>query len=180
MEECPMLNARKLYPEFVGLVFLSLAGCVAVVGNTTTAKVSDVTSLPAVSEGRVLVNANSTAWGPGPASLPPGAQAAILEGNPAATGMFTLRLKFPANYKLPPHYHTGWEHVTVISGLLHLGMGEAFDMANAPALTAGSFSMMPPGMRHFAHAATETVSQLHGLGPWRVIYVNASDDPRNR
>lgn len=161
-------------------IAILLSGCVAVVGNTTTANTSDVRSLPAVTEGRVLVNANSTGWGPGPASLPAGAQSAILEGNPASTGLFTMRLKFPANYKVPPHYHTGWEHVTVISGVLHLGMGEEFNMAAANELTAGSFSMMPPGMRHFAHAAMETVIQLHGMGPWRVIYVNSSDDPRNR
>lgn len=72
------------------------------------------------------------------------------------------------------------EHVTVISGLLHLGIGERFDRSATRPMPAGSFGYWPIGMRHFAWAEGETVLQLHGRGPWTVTYVNPADDPRNQ
>ncbi len=44
-------------------------------------------------------------YGPAPAFLPPGAQLAVLEGDPmASTGDFTIRLKMPDGYKVAtPH-----------------------------------------------------------------------------
>ena len=57
---------------------------------------------------------------------------------------------FPDGYKVMPHWHPNFERVTIIKGTLHLGMGESFDKNSATALTAGSYSFMPPGMRHFA------------------------------
>jgi hypothetical protein len=42
-------------------------------------------------------------YGPAPPFLPPGAQLAVLEGDPmAASGDFTIRLKMPDGYKVPP------------------------------------------------------------------------------
>ena len=119
-------------------------------------------------------------WVDGPASLPPGAKVSLLEGNPAQEGPFTMRLRVPDGYKIPPHWHPAVEHVTVISGTFNLGMGETFDQAKTRALTAGAFGFMPPGMRHFAWAQGETVIQVHGMGPWKLNYVNPADDPRNK
>lgn len=160
-------------------IALAATGCIAVVGNTTKATVSDG-PLSSVMEGRVTVQPGSEDWRPGPASLPSGAQMYVLEGDPTSSGPFTMRLKFPRNYIVPPHYHTAVEHLTVISGRMHLGMGETINMGSATLLSAGSFSMMPPGMRHFAHTLEETVIQVNGNGPWRIVYLNASDDPRNK
>ncbi len=131
-------------------------------------------------DGMIVAHSGLSGWGAGPASLPPGAQAIILEGDPSKAELFTLRLKVPHNYLIPPHSHSTWEHVTVISGLLHIGMGEAVNMASAQELRPGSFIAIPTGHRHFAHAVGETVIQLHGMGPWTVTYVNRADDPRNR
>ncbi len=161
------------------ILALTLTGCVAVVGNTTKATVSDQ-PIAAVHEGRVTVQPGTIEWRKGPASLPPGAEMSVLEGDPTASGPFTMRMRLPRNYIVPPHYHPAFERVTVISGRLHMGMGEKIDMGSATTLTAGSFSMMPPGMRHFAHTLEETVLQVNGNGPWRVVYVNSSDDPRNK
>jgi len=57
----------------------------------------------------------------------PGVKIAVIEGalNQAASIMF--RLKFPANFKVPPHWHPGIEHITIISGTLHMGIGSVFD-----------------------------------------------------
>lgn len=89
-----------------------------------------------------------------------------------------MRLKFPANYIVSPHWHTADEHVTVISGALQIAMGERFDRNKTNTITVGSLMVMPATMRHFAFFAEETVLQLHGMGPWVVNYVNPKDDPR--
>lgn len=119
-------------------------------------------------------------WADGPASLPVGAKVAVLEGNPAQEGPFTMRLQLPDGFQIQPHWHPAVERVTVISGTFNLGMGEKFDKSKGRALTAGSFTFMPPGMRHYAWATGETVVQVHGTGPWKINYVNAADDPRNK
>ncbi len=118
-------------------------------------------------------------WGPAPDALPPGAQAAVLEGNPSAAGPFAMRLKIPAGYKIAPHSHPRQERVTVISGRFQLGHGRSFDPSKLETLEAGSFFSLPPGMEHFASAAADTVLQLNSDGPWAINYVNPSDDPRN-
>src|SRR5690606_30355346 len=53
-----------------------------------------------------VVSADAITWGKAPPSLPPGAQAAVLLGNPGKEGPFVLRLKFPANFVVPPHRHS--------------------------------------------------------------------------
>ena len=128
----------------------------------------------------VMYTGGDLKWGDGPASLPPGAKAAALEGNPKDAGLFTMRLKLPANYKVSPHWHPADEHVTVISGTFYMGMGDKFDEASVKELPAGSFVVMPTKQTHFAMTKGETVVQLHGMGPWGINYVNPADDPRNK
>lgn len=118
-------------------------------------------------------------WKAGPPALPSGASAAVLEGDPQQEGPFTMRLRFPDGYKIPPHTHPKVEHVTVISGTFNFGMGEVFDQAATQEMPAGTFGFWPVGMKHFAWAKGETVVQLHGIGPWGIQYVNPADDPRN-
>ena len=119
-------------------------------------------------------------WKPASAAMPKGVQMAILEGDPSQAGGFTMRLKFPAGTRVFPHFHTQTEHATVISGVLHLGMGEHFDSAATQRLTQGSFGYWVAGTKHYAWFESETVLQLHGQGPWTVSYVNPADDPRTR
>jgi quercetin dioxygenase-like cupin family protein len=126
-----------------------------------------------------LFSGTTVEWKDGPASLPRGAQMALLEGDPTQAGPFTMRLRFPDGFQIPPHWHTQMEHATVLAGTIHLGMGERFDRAATRPLPAGSFGFWPAGTRHFAWAEGETVLQLHGQGPWTVTYVDPADDPRN-
>ena len=95
-------------------------------------------------------------------------------------GPFTMRLRMPNGYRIPPHYHPAVEHVTVISGTFKVGMGEKFDAAAMTQLPSGTFAALPPGMRHYAEAQGETTIQLHGIGPWGIVYVNPADDPSRR
>lgn len=119
-------------------------------------------------------------WAAAPPSLPPGARAAVIDGDPTKEGLFTMRLWLPNDYRIPPHSHPAYEHITVISGVFNVGMGNTFTMAGVDELRQGAFKVIAPGMAHFAHAAGETVLQLHAIGPWRLVYVNPADDPRNR
>jgi quercetin dioxygenase-like cupin family protein len=119
-------------------------------------------------------------WGPAPASIPAGAEAAVLYGDPGKDGLFALRLRMPAGYHIPPHTHPKPEIVTVISGTFRLGMGETASEDKGQALPAGSFFALEPGMAHYAFADEDTVIQLNSTGPWALTYVNPADDPRQQ
>jgi anti-sigma factor ChrR (cupin superfamily) len=103
---------------------------------------------------------------------------AVVSGDPGQAAPFVLRLKAPAGYKIPPHWHPTDEHVTVLSGSFAVGMGEKFDPTAMKTLPAGGFARMPAEMRHFAMAKTATTVQVHGTGPFALNYVNPADDPR--
>lgn len=125
-----------------------------------------------------VFEADDVAFKPGPPTLPPGAQFAMLVGNPAEEGPFVMRLKFPANYVIPPHRHPKEEHVTVISGGFGMAMGGKHDAAAAPLYKPGSFIQIPTGEAHFAWTEEETVVQINAMGPFGVEYVDPKDDPR--
>ena len=121
-----------------------------------------------------MVNADEVQWKEAPHMLP-GAQAAVLYGDPAKEGMFVMRLKLPANYRVPPHTHPVEEIVTVISGEFNIGMGGEFDEAQTKPFTAGGLAAMPPGMEHFVYTDQETVIQISTRGPWALNFVNPGD-----
>lgn len=117
-------------------------------------------------------------FGPAPPFLPKGAQLAVLEGDPmAASGDFTIRLKMPAGYKVAPHTHPNRENVTVLSGILKVGMGDKFDATKMMTFGAGSFAYLDPSMHHYAMASVATVIQIHGMSPVKFNYINPADDP---
>jgi hypothetical protein len=117
-------------------------------------------------------------FGPAPPFLPPGAQLAVLEGDPmASSGDYTIRLKMPDGYKVAPHTHPLRENVTVVSGTLKVGMGDQFDASKMMSFGAGSFAYLDPSMHHYAAASGETVIQIHGMSPVKFNYINPADDP---
>jgi quercetin dioxygenase-like cupin family protein len=120
-------------------------------------------------------------WGPPPPFIAPGAQLAVIEGNPAgSTGDFTVRLKMPDGYRIAPHWHPLRENVTVISGTFKVGMGDSFDKDKMGSFPAGSFAFLDPGMRHYAMASGEVIVQVHGNAPLQFNYVNPEDDPSKK
>lgn len=126
------------------------------------------------------VNPGGLKWGPAPPSLPRGAQAAVLAGNPQAPGLFTIRLRFPPGYAVAPHSHPSDEYVTVISGQVAIGMGSRMNRARATRLVPGGFIHAPANMNHYAFTRTGAVLQITANGPFAVTYVNPADDPRRR
>lgn len=129
----------------------------------------------------VITTPDEVEWQSGPESLPPGAEFAVLEGDPMEASFFNLRLKLPPGYRLPPHTHPKVERVTVLSGTFKFAMGREFEEEELEELTAGSFFVMPPGMAHFAETGDEeTIVQLNSAGPWSIDYINPADDPRRQ
>src|SRR5215475_6197623 len=67
-----------------------------------------------------LISPQDIKWGPAPPSLPSGAQAAVLYGDPSKEGLFAFRLKVPQGYHIAPHTHPKRavpESTVTISGL---------------------------------------------------------------
>ena len=96
---------------------------------------------------------------------PPGAQLAVIAGNPEAEGQpYVIRLKMPENYKIPAHYHPVAEALTVISGEVFVDMGDKLDMQKGIALHPGGFAYAPAGMRHYGWTTGGTVVQIDGNG----------------
>lgn len=128
----------------------------------------------------IVISPEQVQWQPAPAKLPPGAQVAVLEGDPNEEGFFTLRIKLPDGYRIPPHTHPAAERVTVLSGTFKLGKGKTFDPAKTTTLPPGSYFSLAPASAHFAIAQGETVVQISTMGPWDIIYVNPADDPSRK
>ena len=124
----------------------------------------------------VTYNVNDLKWGEAPADLPKGAQLSVLLGDPTRTGEYTLRLKVPAGYKIPPHWHTQPEQLTVISGAFTLHMGDTMK-SDPHKLTAGAYHFLPAKMHHAAETTAETVIQVNGMGPFDIHYLNPTDNP---
>ena len=114
------------------------------------------TASPAASVG--WVDANTPGFAPG-------RKIAILHGNPAQKGDYTQRIKFPAGYSTPIHTHPESEHITVLSGTFQFGIGEKPGEIVMVTYGPGDFIYVPKNVPHVGSARTETVIQLHGIGP---------------
>jgi hypothetical protein len=121
------------------------------------------------------ISAAELKWGPVPPALPAGAQIAVLHGDPFKKQVFALRLKIPDGYKIPAHWHTQDEQLTILSGTFMLAMGDAG--AEPHALDAGAYHFLPGKMHHSASAKGDVVLELHGMGPFDIHYVNPAEDP---
>ena len=117
-------------------------------------------------------------WGAAPPVFEPGAQMAVLQGDPSKAGEeFTVRLRLPSGYKIAPHTHPTAENITVIEGTFLVGMGSTLDRTKMMALPRGAFVSAPAEHAHYAVARGETVVQVHAIGPFALTYVNPADAP---
>jgi hypothetical protein len=149
-------------------VFFALAAATA-----TLFSVSDIHA----AEMHKVVKSDAIQWGPGPAALPKGGQAAVMVGDPGKKGLYILRAKLPDGYTIPAHWHKSAEHVTVLSGTFNFGMGDKLDKTKSEAIGAGGFFVAGPKMRHFGWTTGETILEVTGMGPFDITYVDPTDDP---
>ncbi len=124
--------------------------------------------VPAAAAGKpAAVQPDALTWMPA-AGLPPGAEVAVLYGDPSKEGPFTVRFKFPAGYQIATHAHPTDEFVTVVSGKARMAFGEAAAEANAQPLVAGTFTSLPGRAWHALWIDAETIVELHSTGPFGV------------
>jgi quercetin dioxygenase-like cupin family protein len=116
-------------------------------------------------------------WGPAPAVFPAGAQFAVLAGDPTKAEPFTVRLRFPDGYKIPPHTHPTAENVTVLSGTFFAGMGARFVETELHPYGHDDFASIPANHAHYAMARGETIVQISAIGPFALTYVNPDGTP---
>jgi quercetin dioxygenase-like cupin family protein len=113
-----------------------------------------------------------------PPGLPAGATFAVVSGNPAKAGKFTIRIKMPSNYSVPPHWHPSDEHVTLVSGKLAYGMSDRIDRAGAEALAAGGTIVMKAKHHHWVFTGDGAEVEVSATGPFAITYVDPTTDPR--
>ena len=154
---------RKVFSVLPAMIFLGCSSAAATAQPTT----------------HLMVAPGDLTWTDMP-TLPPGAKVAVIEGPLNQAVPFILRLKLPANYEIPAHWHPWIEHVTVISGALNMGTGDKLDRSTTKALQAGSVAVIQARVNHFSWTNEETTVQVHGIGPLVITYVNPADDPRNQ
>ena len=174
-----VVSRLTLGTALLGLV--ALMGCSDRAGTITAqnGRPSTLAASDAANADRTLrAGDDQIVWGPAPAIFPPGAQFAVLQGDPSKAGeIFTIRLRFPNGYVLPPHTHPTPEYVTVIRGNFLAGMGEDFSQAALKRFDAGDFTTMSATMAHFAMTRGFTEVQVHAIGPFALTYIHPEDDP---
>lgn len=134
----------------------------------------------ATAPSEIVVTGAELEWGEPPAVFERGASFTVVSGDPSKTGIFVVRLKMPAGYKVAAHWHPTDEHVTVLSGTFAIGIGNSFDKAAMKELPDGGYVYFPAECPHYVMAATETTIQIEGPGPFALTYFNPADDPRRR
>lgn len=148
--------------------------------NSKIAELNEIQDLKAIEDtSKPLLRLPFEAkWTPAPTNtLPSGAQMFVLEGNPSSPAPYIIRLKLPPNFKVPAHWNLSDEHLTVISGSIHLGMGDKLEENKGKLLPVGSYARIPARMHHFAWTGDEeTIIQVSGLGPWGLNYIEAAEN----
>jgi hypothetical protein len=88
-------------------------------------------------------------------------------GDPDKPGaVFVIRIHNDAGYVVLPHTHPIDENITIVQGSWSLGMGNRFNRSALEPMELGTFGSVPKKMAHFAWSKTETIVQVHGIGPF--------------
>jgi quercetin dioxygenase-like cupin family protein len=128
----------------------------------------------------LLRSAMEAKWSTPPPALPPGVKFAVISGDPAASGLVTVRFDMPAGYVIPPHFHPTDDHVTVLKGTFSLGMGDLVDNAHAVTLSPGGYAVATANMHHYAYTTIGAIVQVHLQGSFAITYVNPADHPSKK
>jgi hypothetical protein len=164
---------------FLGVLVLALTASLSW-GQTDTGK----KTASAKARSHVMVEPEAVKWGPPPANVmvgtPPaefakeqGVQFAVLEGDPSKPGaVYTIRIKIPDGFRVAPHWHPTDEHLTVLQGVFGLGDGDTFDRDKGHEMTVGAYALVPGKMHHFGWCKGETIVQAHGVGPFKIYWLN--------
>jgi quercetin dioxygenase-like cupin family protein len=113
------------------------------------------------------------------AAFPPSVRLAIIVGEPAEPGPYTIRVNAPHGVKVMPHKHPEDRVYTVISGVFYIGLGDEFLPEKLSAYPPGTVIVVPGNTSHFHWAkSSDYIAQVSAIGPLGLEYVNERDDPR--
>ena len=97
----------------------------------------------------------------------------VLYGDPDREGgHYVIRIGNDDGQIVFAHRHPEDEHIVVVQGTWFLGHGEAFNRAALEEMPVGAYAMVPKGMPHFAWSRGETIIQVHGVGPFKQLFVD--------
>ena len=92
-----------------------------------------------------------------------------VSGDPAKSGApFVIRIHAEAGYIIMPHTHPVDENIVVVKGSWAVGMGDRFNRQALEPMEVGTFGLVPKTMAHFALSKTDTIIQVHGIGPFTI------------
>ena len=77
-----------------------------------------------------------------------------------------IRIHRDAGHVVLPHTHPQDENITVVKGRWSLGMGRRFSQSALEPMELGAYGFVPKKMAHFGWSKTETILQVHGIGPF--------------
>jgi hypothetical protein len=95
-----------------------------------------------------------------------------VSGDPAKSGApFVIRIHAEAGYIIMPHTHPIDENIVVVKGTWAVGMGDRFNRQALEPMEVGTYALVPKTMAHFALSKTDTIVQVHGIGPFTTRWV---------
>lgn len=113
-------------------------------------------------------------------AFPKEVKLSVLVGDPSKPAPYVVRVKVPGGIKLMPHTHPEDRIYTVMSGVFYIGFGTVFDPDKLVAYGPGSVVVLPANTPHFHWAKSgEYISQVYGIGPLGLEYIDSHDDPRH-
>jgi hypothetical protein len=105
-------------------------------------------------------------------TFPPDQRFETVSGDPAKSGApFVIRIRAEAGYIIMPHIHPIDENIVVVKGTWAVGMGDRFNRQALEPMEVGTYALVPKTMAHFALSKTDTIVQVHGIGPFTTHWV---------
>ena len=151
-------------PRALGIVCCIMAGLIALAPA--------IRAQEKAADAHKIVRSGDLKWTP----ILKGCELAAVSGDPNSDGVpFVIRLRCTAGTVIPAHWHPTDENVTVMKGAFLVGMGDKYDETKLQTMNPGNFVSMPKEVRHYAQSKTDTVAQVHGVGPFKVNWVNPAD-----
>ena len=127
---------------------------------------------PAQKANIVQLTRDDIKWRPGAG----GVSFALAYGNPTKSALYAMLVKYPPNFKAPPHFHPIEQVVTVIEGTIYAGLGETFNAGKLKPYTSGSVFTEPLNMSHFSLTKEEgAMVVITGIGPHSTKYVKPAE-----
>ena len=124
-------------------------------------------------------NPGNAPWGPGPAGLPKGAKMILVSGNPTKEGPYTVRMRYPAGYRIGPHRYSSAVSFKIITGGLTYGLGTDTH-SGIKSLIKGRTGTVPANTYYYASTSMGATMEFKGTGPMTIEYARAKDDPRKK